>query len=113
MPDGDLFCMPCTEDEWSQHMEVHEGRVHSEAAMNEYSRTAHTHHMKRCCMPTCDVCGPCLEGRTSKGAGMKGPSAPEQELEVGFDIIGPLVESPDGNVYKLVISLSDVRLVVG
>ena len=31
-----------------------------------------------------------------------GPSAPSRELEVGFDIIGPLVESPDGNVYKLV-----------
>ena len=28
--------------------------------------------------------------------------APSRELEVGFDIIGPLVESPDGNVYKLV-----------
>ena len=38
----------------------------------------------------------------SKGAGMKGPSAPEHELEVSFDIIGPLVESPDGNTYKLV-----------
>ena len=53
-------------------------------------------------MPKCDVCESCLQGRMSKGAGMKGPSAPEQELEVGFDIIGPLVESPDGNTYKLV-----------
>ena len=35
-----------------------------------------------------------------RGDGVKGPSAPSRELEVGFDIIGPLVESPDGNVYK-------------
>ena len=27
---------------------------------------------------------------------------PRQDLEMGFDIIGPLVKSPDGNVYKLV-----------
>ena len=53
-------------------------------------------------MPRCDLCQPCLEGKAQKGAGMKGPSAPKQDLEIGFDIIGPLVESPDGNVYKLV-----------
>ena len=27
---------------------------------------------------------------------------PKQDLEVGFDIMGPLVKSPDGNQYKLV-----------
>ena len=47
VPDGEFFCMPCTDDTWSQHMEVHEGRVNSEAAINECSRTAHTHHMKK------------------------------------------------------------------
>ena len=33
---------------------------------------------------------------------VKGPSAPNAEMEVGFDIIGPLEESPDGNIWKLV-----------
>ena len=100
VPDGECFCLPCTDDDWSQHMEVHEGRVNSEAAMNECSRRAHTHHMKMCCMPKCDVCESCPQGRMSKGVGIKGPSAPEQELEVGFDIIGPLQSGvPDRNAF--------------
>ena len=37
-----------------------------------------------------------------KGDGDKGPSAQEAELEVGFDITGPLPESTEGNVWKLV-----------
>ena len=41
-------------------------------------------------------------GKMNKGDGIKGPSAPTQELEIGFDLIGPMVESNNGNVYKLV-----------
>ncbi len=52
VPDGEFFCLPCTHDDWTQPMEVHEGRVNREQAMNECSRTAHTHHLKRCVLPS-------------------------------------------------------------
>ena len=44
--------------------------------------------MKNIHMPKSPLCDDCKEGKLSKGDGVKGPSAPEADLEVGFDIIG-------------------------
>ena len=46
VPDGAFFCLPCSDDEHVQHIEVHEGRVKSEAAMNESARADHAHRAK-------------------------------------------------------------------
>ena len=81
---------------------VHKARVACEQAMQEHNRRMYMAHLKRAMMPKCNMCEPCLMGKMDKGDGVKGPSAPRQELEIGFDLIGPLVESNNGNVYKLV-----------
>ena len=52
--------------------------------------------------PKCPGCPECLQAKMHQGDGDRGPKMPKQDLEMGFDIIGPLVQSPDGNVYKLV-----------
>ena len=52
--------------------------------------------------PKCPGCPECLQAKTKQGDGVRGPLQPRQDLEVGFDIVGPLVKSPDGNHYKLV-----------
>ena len=70
--------------------------------MSESSRREYITHVKNIHMPKSPLCDDCKEGKLSKGDGIKGPSAPEADLEVGFDIIGPLPTSTEGNVYKLV-----------
>ena len=37
-----------------------------------------------------------------KGDGVRGPLQPVQKLDIGFDMVGPLVKSNNGNVYQLV-----------
>ena len=37
-----------------------------------------------------------------KGDRIRGTLQPKQKMEVGYDLIGPLVKSNDGNLYKLV-----------
>ena len=52
--------------------------------------------------PKCPGCPECVQAKMQQGDGVRGPLQPRQDLEVGFDIVGPLVKSPDSNQYKLV-----------
>ena len=97
-----FFYMPISQVQHVQDLEVHEARVKCERELQEHARRMHMAHVKRCLFPKCTLCHPCLMGKMRKGDGYKGPSAPRQDLEVGFDLIGPMVESNDGNIYKLV-----------
>ena len=59
-------------------------------------------HWKAQHTPKCPGCDVCMEAKFRRGDGVKGPALPQQELDIGFDLMGPLTESNDGNVYKLV-----------
>ena len=59
-------------------------------------------HWKAQHTPKCLGCDHCMEAKFKRGDGVKGPALPKQELDIGFDLMGPLAESNDGNVYKLV-----------
>ena len=48
-----------------------------------------------------------MEAKFRRGDGVKGPPLPKQELDIGFDLMGPPPESNDGNVYKLVGATQD------
>ena len=37
-----------------------------------------------------------------RGDGVRGPKNMKQQLEIGFALVGPLLQSTDGNHYKLV-----------
>ena len=97
-----MFTIPWSNKQGVQDLEVHKGRIACEQGMQEHTRRMHVAHVKRCLIPKCNICEPCLMGKMNKGDGIKGPSAPTQELELVFDLIGPMVESNNGNVYKLV-----------
>ena len=60
-----------------------------------------SHHV-HCHMPTCPGCPECLQAKMQRGDGVQGPKHMRQQMEMGFDLMGPLVKSPDGNTYKLV-----------
>ena len=57
--------------------------------------------------PKCLGCEHCMEAKFKRGDGIKGSPLPKQELDIGFDLMGPLPESNDGNVYKLVGATQD------
>ena len=97
-----FFYMPISAVQHVQYLEVHEARVKCERQLQEHARRMHIAHVKRCLIPKCPLCEPCLMGKMRKGDGDKGPSTPKQDLEICFDLIGPLVESNDGDIYKLV-----------
>ena len=59
-------------------------------------------HWKAQHTPKCLGCDHCMEAKFKRGDGIKGPTLPKQELDIGFDLMGPLTESNDGNVYNLV-----------
>ena len=93
-----FFYMPISEVQHVQDLEVHEARVQCEKQIQEHARRMHIAHARRCLIPKCALCEPCLMGKMRKGDGDKGPTVPKQDLEIGFDLIGPLVESNDGNI---------------
>ena len=37
-----------------------------------------------------------------KGDGIRGPLQPKQQLDIGFDLVGPLVKTNNSNIYTLV-----------
>ena len=49
--------------------------------MSESSRREYIRHVKNIHMPKSPLCDDCKEGKLSKGGGIKGPSAPEADLE--------------------------------
>ena len=60
-----------------------------------------SHHM-HCHLPTCPGCTESLQAKMPRGDGVQGPKQMKKQIEMGFDLMGPMVKSPDGNVYKLV-----------
>ena len=76
------------------------GALHEHAS--ERARLEALSHHVNGHTPKCPGCPECLQAKMQKGHGVRGPLQPRQDLEVGFDIMGPLVKSPDGNLYKLV-----------
>jgi hypothetical protein len=102
--EGNMFRLPCIEEEHGQDLEVHAGMLKGLQARDDHKRRMFLRHWRRAHIPKAppELCDDCGLAQMQRGDGVKGPSAPSRELEVGFDIIGPLVESPDGNVYKLV-----------
>ena len=104
VPRGKLFAFPCGKKQGCQDLEAHEGAVKALRAHEDHARRMALRHWRRGHMPKAPhaLCEECAEGKYRKGDGVKGPEAPHRDLEVGFDLIGPLVESNDGNTYKLV-----------
>ena len=106
VPRGKLYAFPTGKTQACQDLEAHAGLVKALKAKKEHVRRMALRHWRKGHMPKAppEVCGDCAQGKYRKGDGTKGPAVPKRELlvEVGFDLIGPLVESPDGNVYKLV-----------
>ena len=101
-----MYRLPCIEEEHGQDLEAHAGMLKAIKARDEHMRRmpVFLRHWRKGRIPTKappELCDDCGLAQMQRGDGVKGPSAPLRELEVGFDIIGPLVESPDGNVYKL------------
>jgi len=47
----------------TQDLEVHKGRIACEKGMQEHSNRMHNAHVKRCLIPKCNICPPCLWGR--------------------------------------------------
>ena len=71
-------------------------QVSERQRLHELAHELHVHD------PTDPMCSICTQAKMHKGDGVRGPLQPKQQLEVGFDLIGPLVKSNDGNHYKLV-----------
>ena len=94
--------LPVSETRSAVVIEVQAAMQKGLRAAQERARLEQLSHMLHCHMPKCPGCPECEQAKMRRGDGVKGPLQPEQELEVGFDLVGPLVESPDGNVYKLV-----------
>ena len=104
VPRGNLHAFPCGKTQACQDLESHAGLLKALKVKDEHVRRMALRHWRRGHIPKAppEVCEDCAMGKYRKGDGVKGPTAPHRDLEVGFDLIGPLVESPDGNVYKLV-----------
>ena len=104
VPRGKLFAFPCGKTQDCQDLESHEGAVKAIQAHEEHARRMALRHWRRGHLPKAPptICGDCAQAKYRKGDGVKGPEAPPRDLEVGFDLIGPLGQSNDGNLYKLV-----------
>ena len=103
--EGNMFRLPCIEEEHGQDLEVRAGMLKGLQARDDHMRRMFLRHWRRAHIPKAppELCDDCGLAQMQRGDGVKGPSAPSRELEVGFDIIGPLVESPDGNVCVCVL----------
>ena len=71
-------------------------QVSERQRLHELAHELHVHD------PTDPMCSICTQAKMHKGDGVRGPLQPKQQLEVGYDLIGSLIKSNDGNQYKLV-----------
>ena len=103
VPDGNgMYRMPVSSTLKAIGIEVQRAIAATLRQRSERDRLEALSHHVNGHSPKCPGCPECLQAKMHQGDGDRGPKMPKQDLEMGFDIIGPLVQSPDGNVYKLV-----------
>ena len=103
VPEGNgMYRMPVSSTLKAIGVEVHRAIAATLQQRSERARVEALSHHVNGHSPKCPGCHECMQAKMHKGDGIQGPRQPKQDLELGFDLIGPMVQSPDGNLYKLV-----------
>lgn len=99
-----FFTLPTMTKTAAIGVQVQRAIAKMKQAVSERCQREWISHLKHAHMPRRPDCGDCQQAKMRAKEGVACPSQPQQQLEVGFDLVGPLPESPesDGNVYKLV-----------
>ena len=97
-----MFRLPVSTTEKAVGIEVQRALAQVKHQVSERSRLERTAHQKVAHYPKCPVCPEYVEANMEQGDGVRGPLQPIQKLDIGFDLVGPLVKSNNGNIYKLV-----------
>ena len=97
-----MFRLPVSTTEKAVGIEVQRALAKVKHQVSERFRLERIAHQKVAHYPKCPVCPECIEANMEQGDGMRGPLQPVHKLDIGFDLVGPLVKSNNGNVYKLV-----------
>ena len=97
-----MFRLPVSTTERAVGIEVQRALAQVKHQVSERSRLERIAHQKVAHYPKCPVCPECVEANMEQGDGVRGPLQPIQKLDIGFDLVGPMVKSNNGNIYKLV-----------
>ena len=97
-----MFRLPVSTTTKAAGIEVQRAVAQVKHHVSERFRLESIAHQKVAHFPKCPVCPECVEANMEQGGGVRGPLQPKQQLDIGFDLVGPMVKSNNGNVYKLV-----------
>ena len=97
-----MFRLPVSVTPKAANIEVQRAVAQVKHHVSERFRLERMAHQKVAHYPKCPVCPECIEANMEKGDGVRGPLQPRQQLDIGFDLVGPLVKSNNGNIYTLV-----------